>query len=151
MKRVKALAVPLGCLFLSFACGCDSGPKSGKGLALPDGDIEAGKAAFVDMQCNTCHQVHGVELPPAATTGPVSVELGGKVYKVKNYGELVTSVINPSHSIARHGDQELVQADGSSMMANYNSTMTVQQVIDLVAFLQSRYVLLEPEYYPYPY
>ena len=37
-------------MLLTAAC---SGPKSGAGLRLPDGDVERGKAAFLELKCNT--------------------------------------------------------------------------------------------------
>lgn len=133
---------------------CDSGPKSSRGFALPDGDVAAGKEAFVELKCRTCHAVKGVELPAPDFTPHLQVPLGGEVYRVRTYGQLVTAVIHPSHRIAKTREADgasLAREGGESRMANYNSTMTVQQLIDLVAFLQSRYVLLEPEYTAYPY
>ena len=48
---------------------------------------------------------------------------------------------------------ELPALEGESKMKNYNDVLTVKQLIDLVAFLQSRYELqpYEPTDYPvYP-
>ena len=73
------------------------------------------------------------------------VVLGGEVRQVKTYGALVTSIINPSHSLAPGYPKELITKDNQSAMANFNDTMTVRQLIDLVAFLQSRYEFVPPE------
>jgi hypothetical protein len=84
------------------------------------------------------------------------VTLGGEVTRVKTYGELVTSIINPSHRLARGYPTEEVSAAGESLMAlaYLNDVMTVQQLIDLVAFLQARYEVRPPAYdadwYLYP-
>jgi mono/diheme cytochrome c family protein len=129
-----------------FTAACD-GPKSGAGLRLPDGDVERGKAAFLELKCNICHTVAGTEMPsPSKDYAYVRVVvLGGEVRQVKTYGALVTSIINPSHSLAPGYPKELITKDNQSAMANFNDTMTVRQLIDLVAFLQSRYEFVPPE------
>jgi len=131
-------------MLLTAAC---SGPKSGAGLRLPDGDVERGKAAFLELKCNTCHTVAGTEMAsPSKDYAYVRVVvLGGEVRQVKTYGALVTSIINPSHSLAPGYPKELITKDNQSAMANFNDTMTVRQLIDLVAFLQSRYEFVPPE------
>ena len=131
-------------MLLAGACG---GPKSGAALRLPDGDVERGKAAFLELKCNTCHTVAGTEMPaPSKDYAYVRVVvLGGEVRQVKTYGALVTSIINPSHSLAPGYPKELITKNNQSAMANFNDTMTVRQLIDLVAFLQSRYEFVPPE------
>ena len=124
---------------------CDSGPKSASGFRLPDGDIERGKAVFLELKCNTCHTVSGMELPPPSSTPAVNVVLGGEVTNVRTYGQLVTSIINPSHKLAPGYPKELISVDGKSRMTNFNDVMTVHQMIDLVAFLQSRYKVVLPQ------
>ena len=64
---------------------------------------------------------------------------------MKTYGELVTSIINPSHVLSPGYPKELITKNNQSAMPNFNDTMTVRQLIDLVAFLQSRYELVLPE------
>ena len=131
-------------MLLTTAC---NGPKSGAGLRLPDGDVQRGKAAFLELKCNTCHTVAGTEIPsPSQDYAYVRVVvLGGEVRQVKTYGALVTSIINPSHSLAPGYPKELITKGNESAMANFNDTMTVRQLIDLVAFLQSRYEFVPPE------
>ena len=47
----------------------------------------------------------------------------------------------------------MVSEDGQSKMYVYNEVMTVQELIDLVAYLQNRYEVVVPPYdyriYPY--
>jgi L-cysteine S-thiosulfotransferase len=100
----------------------------------------------VALKCNTCHRVNGVDLPPPVATAPTNIVLGGPVVRVQTYGELVTSVINPSHGLAPGFDSEQIKDGKLSPMPDFNDTMTVRQMIDLVAFLQSRYQKLEPNY-----
>jgi hypothetical protein len=145
------------CCLAIVACagliqGCFSDPESPIGFRLPDGNAEQGLRAFEDLQCYGCHAVQGVEFP-SGSTDSVSVILGGGVTRVKTYGELVTSIINPSHKLAPGYKDEEMTIDGASRMelAYLNEVVTVQQLIDLVAFLQPRYNLLPPENNPYRY
>ena len=137
---------------LLVASGCDSGKKSARGFRLPDGDTEKGKAVFLTLKCNGCHEVSGTDLPLPAEDAPAKVTLGGEVRRIQTYGELVTSIINPSHKLVKRYPQEKVAKDGQSKMTNFNEVMTVSQLIDLVAFLQSHYKIKVDDsmYYPYP-
>jgi len=54
----------------------------------------------------------------------------------------VTSIINPSHKIHRGYSKELVESAGQSRMADYSEVMTIEQLVDLVAFLHSRYEVI---------
>ena len=58
-------------------------------------------------------------------------------------GELATSIINPSHRLYPAGEKERIVSGNESQMANLNEVMTVQQLIDIVAFLHERYETLE--------
>ena len=136
---------------LCCVAGCDTGPKSAKGFTLPDGDVDRGLASFTKFRCYDCHDIPGVELPVAEQPDQVVVQLGGKVARIKTYGDLVTSIINPSHRLASgYADNLVATIEGESRMTNYNDVMTVSQLIDLVAFLQSHYELMEYEPTMYP-
>ena len=127
---------------------CAPGPRSAHGFSLPDGDMASGQIVFTQLGCVGCHSVEGVEFDESP--GAIDVRLGGKVLRVRTYGELVTAVINPSHDIAEGYPTEAVSRDGASLMADYTETMTVRQLTDLVAFLQSTYrEYLPDEYDPY--
>ena len=133
-------------LLMLFTAACTN-PKSARGFRLPDGDVERGKVAFVESKCSACHTVKGTDIPaPSKDYAYVRVVvLGGEVRQVKTYGELVTSIINPSHVLAPGYPKELITKNNQSAMPNFNDTMTVRQLIDLVAFLQSHYELVLPE------
>jgi len=146
MKRILAMAL---CLLVVGLQGCDVSPKSSKGFRLPDGDADRGREVFVKLYCHACHHVSGADLEEPLAKGPVDVELGGKVTRVQTYGELVTSIINPSHRLAEGYPTEEIAKEGESVMMNYNYLMTVQQLVDLVAFLQPHYQVVIPQYdYP---
>jgi hypothetical protein len=128
------------------------GPESAFGFRLPDGDADRGLEAFTALQCHACHSVEGLDLQFLGT-GAADVKLGGTVLRVKTYGELVTSIINPSHKLAPGYRPQEVSTEGESLMtlAHVNDVMTVQQLIDVVAFLQAHYEVVPPEYDPYTY
>ena len=130
--------------------GCGVEANSSHGFRLPDGDVEAGRAVFTQQRCVACHTVEGTEFSPAQAGPALDIPLGGKVLRVRTYGELVTAVINPSHDLAKSYLEQGASADDESPMADHNSTMTVQELIDLVAFLQSAYEeYLPDDYEPY--
>lgn len=138
MKNISRICALIGVLFLT---ACDTGPKGSVGFTLPDGNVEQGKANYIALKCNSCHV--NDQVPQLDTGGPIaiSVRLGGEATRIKTYGELVTSVINPSHRVSRRNSLDLVDESGSSRMVNLNDVMTVTQLIDLVAFVQSSYTL----------
>ena len=123
-----------------------------RGFALPTGNIEEGKATYKRLACNTCHSISEIEWKGGSDS--LKIQLGGEVPTRKTYGDLVTSVINPTHKIARRDKQknatETTEA-GLSKMKNYNKIMTVQELIDLVTFLQSEYNVSIPSTHYYPY
>jgi sulfur-oxidizing protein SoxX len=150
-KSILRLISLMVCILFLHACG--SNPKSASGFRLPDGDAAKGQVLFVELQCNACHTIAGLELAAPLQTGPVAVVLGGPVARVKTYGDLVSSVINPSHKLISNYSDEDITGDGESLMRIYNETMTVQQLIDLVAFLQPQYKVMLPQhsYYAFKY
>ncbi|MEO1244536.1 MAG: c-type cytochrome [Pseudomonadota bacterium] len=135
----------LACTLLVLSA-CTQSPESGSGFRLPDGNPQAGRATFVYMQCHQCHTVAGEEFPPLPLVDPPYVELGGPVTRVKTHGQLVTAIINPSHKLASGYAEELVSENGESNMYVYNQTMTVEELTDLVMFLQPHYKIIPPAY-----
>ncbi len=118
---------------------------SERGFRLPDGDAQAGRETFMYMHCNQCHSLEGEELPEVQGFEQY-VELGGAVTHVKTYGELVTAIINPSHKLADGYPQDLVAEDRMSNMYVYNGFMTVQELTDIVMFLQPYYDVVAPQF-----
>jgi len=123
--------------------GCQ--PES-SGFALPEGDAAAGKGVFVKLHCNGCHSIADVEYAESAvpvmymgkrTTGKIHVVLGDDQTRHRTQGELVTSVVNPSHKISTSYERHL--ATVKSPMKSYNQAMTVQDLINVVAFLQQEF------------
>ncbi|WP_269525242.1 c-type cytochrome [Coraliomargarita parva] len=121
---------------------------SPRGFVLPDGDIAAGKAAFVELGCVQCHTVRGVTLPETEGIPPENIiALGGKQHIAKTYGQLVTAVMHPSANLYAEEGRYL-DTEGRSMMPDYKSKMTVEQLVDIVSFLQEHYDVFVPDYDP---
>ena len=135
-------SVVAGGLVAGWALACQqTGPESPRGFALPEGDVDRGQQAFVDLKCYTCHEVAGLEneLPRPTATPVVDVPLGGLAMREPADGELVTAIINPPHELYPGGEEDRITSGGESRMPNYNEVITAQQVIDMVAFLHDRY------------
>lgn len=134
---------------LVLVSACDQGPNSPRGFSLPPGDVARGKATFVQLNCLACHRISNLDRGELAQESDILVPLGGLVSKPISYGDLVTSVINPSHKLSRRVDEELIATKGESNMRNYNDVMTVSQLVDLVTYLESEYQVVEyrPSYY----
>jgi len=129
---------------------CTGDAKPVKGFVLPEGDIAQGEQVFIDFNCHGCHTIPGKEFPETEFEPPFILEIGGEVYRVKNYGELLTAVVNPDHIISLKYRAMLEKADRNpiiSPMPYYGEHMTVAQLIDLVEFLHAQYTKLQPQYY----
>ncbi len=141
----------LASLALAFGLlGCAPGPQSATGFRLPDGNATQGKEVYNYIGCQTCHSL-------ASEAAHQDVQdrmiLGGEITRVKTYGDLVTSIINPSHKIAATVPESMKSESGTSLMeqANLNDRITVSELIDLVAFLQDQYEVVPPDVQPYLY
>lgn len=112
-------------------------------FALPPGNVDAGRKAFVAFECFKCHAVQGEKFPaPKPDQGGVGPDLSGMgpMHPVEYFAE---AIIDPNASAAwriKHHKEEkkgYLGADGKTKMPSYNGAMTVQQLIDLVAYLKS--------------
>ena len=120
------------------------------GFPIDQGDIAAGRQAFIDHRCHQCHSIADERLPPLAGADRPILELGGPTSVVRSYADLTTSIINPNHAISeRYRDQQLLRAElplESPMPMPNLDTMTVRQLLDIVTFLDSKYQLLIEDY-----
>ncbi|MBA6292116.1 cytochrome C [Colwellia sp. MB3u-70] len=135
----------LFCCFTLIAISlssCDLGPDSPRGFSLPKGDVDKGAMVLTKYQCLACHNLNGVEQAEGINNPDLNVRLGGKSTKVTTYAELVTSVINPSHKLAKGYALTAITVEGESKMSNFNDVMTVTELVDLVTFLQPHYELV---------
>jgi hypothetical protein len=139
---------------------CDNHDPDTVALTLPSGTIEAGKQAFEDLRCSACHTVSGVDglTEPLAQ---VPVPDLGVVLVGHSRDSIATAIVLPSHFASSDTElwsdwstsqqvwigpdqpepQEEEQtgeesAEKISIMTDYSNVITVQQLSDLVAFLE---------------
>ncbi len=137
---------------LTLLClsGCQRDDRRQGDVYLPEGDAARGEMHFVSLGCVSCHVVVDAELPEPAEAGPVRVLLGSRTGRRMSYGQLVTSIVNPSHRLSSRYRRDEVSHEGVSLMASYNDVLTVTQLTDLVAFLQAHYKEADRPGYQYP-
>lgn len=120
------------------------------GFPIEQGDIAAGRQAFIAHRCHECHTIADEQLPALAGMSWPMLQLGGPTTIVRSYSDLTTSIINPDHAISeRYRNQLLLEAEiplESPMRTPDLDTMSVGQLIDIVAFLDSKYELLVEDY-----
>jgi len=136
MGHPKPFRLALVALSLVVCAGCNSWRIGGAGVALPPGNVERGKTAFRDLQCYACHSVSGHDFPQPYVQPPVLVVLGTEDHAPRRR-QLINSIINPSHKIYPGIDRNLVQTNNVSRMSDFSEVMTVRQLCDLVAFLET--------------
>jgi hypothetical protein len=140
MKRVLAVrigsfVVAMSLILVGFSWAAESpaAPKVPQGwqFKFPDGLPPAGKTVFISMQCYSCHTITipGEKLPfRAKAIGP---DLTGYSGLSKEY--LAESIIKAHTIVAAPG---YTVKDGRASMGVYNHFLTVQELIDVVAFLK---------------
>lgn len=103
-------------------------------LSLPAGDPAAGRVAFAALSCTSCHAVAGEPGFPAPVAHHAGPELATATAG-KAPGWIASSILAPSHEI---GPEARKLMDGQlSPMGDFSDAMSVRQLIDLVAYLDS--------------
>ncbi len=102
---------------------------------IPPGDATEGRNVFVSMECYACHGVNGENFPQDSKTprgsGPDLTGMGG--HHPAEY--FVESILNPNRVIVQ--GPGYTGPDGLSKMPSYAETMTLKQLVDVVAYLKS--------------
>jgi len=110
------------------------GVPSGWKFALPGGDPAKGRQVFVDLECYKCHAVQGESFPAsgadAKNVGPELTGMGAQ-HPAEYFAE---SVLAPNAVIL--DGPGFTGPDGKSVMPSYADSLSVTQLVDLVAFLQ---------------
>ena len=127
------LAMSLMTASVGWAAESPAAPKVPQGwkFTFPEGLAPAGKSVFLNMQCYSCHTISipGEKLPfRAKAIGP---DLTG--YSVLSKEYLAESIIKAHTIVAAPG---YTVKDGRAAMGVYNHFLTVQELIDVVAFLK---------------
>src|SRR6266403_467837 len=103
-------------------------------FALPGGDPGKGRQVFVDLECYKCHAIKGENFPTAGgdakNVGPELTGMGGQ-HPAEYFAE---SILAPNAVIL--DGPGFIGPDGKSIMPSYADSLSVAQLIDLVAFLR---------------
>jgi mono/diheme cytochrome c family protein len=110
------------------------GTPSGWTFALPKGHPAKGREVFAKLECYSCHEVKGERFPVPTGGDKVGPELSqmAPLHEAEYFAE---AVINPGAVIEKGKGYQA--PDGSSKMPNFNDSITVQELIDLVAYLRN--------------
>ena len=109
------------------------GTPKGWRFAWPKGDPAKGGEVFRKLECYSCHEVRGGPFPAPSDPGRVGPELSGmaRLHPPEYFAE---AIINPGAVVER--GRGYAAADGSSKMPLYGDVLTLQETIDLVAYLR---------------
>jgi mono/diheme cytochrome c family protein len=136
---LAAAALAVGALWLARAAAQpaahgEHGTPAGWTLSWPAGDPGRGRAAFVRFECHSCHEIRGERFPTPSEPGRLGPELSamGPLHEAAYF---VEAIVNPNAVVDRGRGYEA--ADGTSKMPSYNDSLTVQELIDLVAYLKT--------------
>ena len=112
----------------------NGGVPRGWKFLMPPGDAAEGRKVFVALECFACHEVKGESFPEAkASRGPGPELTGmGSHHPAEYFAE---SIVNPNRVIVQGAGY--TGADGLSKMPSYADTMTLKQLVDVVAYLRS--------------
>jgi Cu/Ag efflux protein CusF len=101
-------------------------------FTMPKGDPVKGRAVYDKFSCYSCHEIRGEKFPPLDKNQAVGPELSqmGPLHPLEYFTE---SIVNPSAV----GAKKYRGLDGKSKMPSFNEDMTVQELIDLSAYLAS--------------
>jgi sulfur-oxidizing protein SoxX len=104
-------------------------------FALPGGDAVKGRQVFADLECYKCHTVKGESFPAsggdAKNVGPELTGMGNQ-HPAEYFAE---SILAPNAVIL--DGPGYIGPDGKSIMPSYADSLSVTQLVDLVAFIQS--------------
>jgi mono/diheme cytochrome c family protein len=111
------------------------GVPNGWKFLLPPGDVAEGRKVFASMECFACHEVKGERFPQNPKTprgsGPALTGMGSH-HPAEYFAE---SIVNPNRVIVQGAGY--TGADGLSKMPSYADSMTLKQLVDVVAYLKS--------------
>ena len=125
--RVLVLTLPAVIAWAGCAqIATEHPPTMASALTWPDGDVHRGMQAFKDLKCVTCHKVASIPELAALNEEPIGPALdhpGVKPCRMDILVQIVAPGTDPSIR--------------TSHMGNFDDVMTVAQLTDLIAFVES--------------
>lgn len=130
MRKSVATAILLAASVVVFAAACatEEAADVPSEFFLPIGDAVAGREAFIELHCNYCHLVPGdAEMPGLVgeTKGP---DIGARQAD-RSREWIAMSIVAPGHEMPP------LMREPQSPMGDYKDSMTIRQLMDLVAFV----------------
>jgi len=111
------------------AKAADTHHPKGWRFTMSKGDPANGRAVFEKFECHYCHEVRGEQFPSPTENAPELSQMG-PAHPVEFFAE---SVINPNAVVPK----AYRDADDKSPMTNFAEKMTVQELIDVSAYVAS--------------
>jgi Cytochrome c len=104
-------------------------------LAVPPGNPGTGRSVFAKLECYQCHEVKGEAFPSVPSgsdhAGPALTGMGS--HHPPEY--FLEAILNPNAVIVT--GPGYTGEDGLSIMPDYRESLSVAELIDLVAYMQS--------------
>jgi uncharacterized protein involved in high-affinity Fe2+ transport len=110
-------------------------PRGWKFTLPGGGDPAKGRQLFADLECYKCHAMNGAGFPPSGGDGKTGPELTGMgAHHPAEY--FAESILSPNSVIVE--GPGWIGPDGTSIMPSYADSLSVTQLVDLVAFIKSQ-------------
>jgi mono/diheme cytochrome c family protein len=110
-------------------------PRGWKFTLPAGGDPAKGRQLFAELECYKCHAIKDAGFPPTGGDGKAGPELTGMgAHHPPEY--FAESIIAPNNVIV--AGPGFVGPDGRSIMPSFADSLSVTQVLDLVAFIKSQ-------------
>lgn len=103
-------------------------------FTMPAGDAQEGRQVFIKMQCSSCHVIQGESFfvnQKDVKPGPNLTGMGSH-HPSEYFAE---SILEPNEIIIT--GPGFTGPDGLSIMPSYRDTLTLQEWVNLVAYLKS--------------
>ena len=110
-------------------------PRGWKFTLPGGGDAAKGRQVFADLECFKCHRIEGAGFPEPGSDGKTGPELSrmGAHHPAEYFAE---SILSPNAVIL--DGPGWIGPDGRSIMPSYADSLSVPQLLDLVAFIKAQ-------------
>jgi sulfur-oxidizing protein SoxX len=151
MKKSRlGLQLLSACILASALTGLFAAEPTNKGFRFPGGEAEAGREAFLKLNCVQCHTVAKGGLPEMKAPRRLEVSLGNTAGFVKKYEDIITAITNPKHVIAERYKAILAKngQEGSvePLMPDLTKDMSARQLMDIVTYLDEAFQKSSADY-----